>query len=297
MEAQTERSFLAKIFLSPDERRLRAGWRLLLHTLLLFIIAIPTSLILIIASSLLPLASSSLAGNLTQWISVILSVFLARRWFDRRSIKSLGLEFSRNVLKDILAGVGITALMMGLIFLLELAFGWLKVEGYAWDSGTNFWPELGVWVLVFLGVGFNEELLSRGYHLQNLEDGLNTTWAVLLSSAVFGALHLLNPNATWVSAVGIFGAGVFLAYGYLRTRQLWLPVGLHIGWNLFEGPVFGFPVSGLSTFRLLNTTVSGPELLTGGAFGPEAGLALLPSLLLGATLIFLYTKDRLISNK
>jgi membrane protease YdiL (CAAX protease family) len=90
--------------------------------------------------------------------------------------------------------------------------------------------------------------------------------------------------------LGILGAGYFLAFGYLRTRHLWLPIGLHIGWNFFEGPVFSFPVSGLDTARLLNHTVSGPELITGGAFGPEAGLIVLPALVLGAVLIHLYAK-------
>jgi hypothetical protein len=103
-------------------------------------------------------------------------------------------------------------------------------------------------------------------------------------------LHLGNPNATWVSAAGIFLAGLFLAYGYLTTKQLWLPIGLHIGWNFFEGVVFGFPVSGLDIYRLMRTTISGPDLWTGGAFGPEAGLVLLPGLLLGAALIFAYSR-------
>ena len=83
---------------------------------------------------------------------------------------------------------------------------------------------------------------------------------------------------------------VFLAYGYLSTKQLWLPIGLHIGWNFFEGVGFGFPVSGLDIYHLTRITVSGPELWTGGAFGPEAGLILLPGLLLGTALIFAYAR-------
>jgi hypothetical protein len=89
-------------------------------------------------------------------------------------------------------------------------------------------------------------------------------------------------------------AGVFLGYGYTSTRQLWLPIGLHTGWNFFEGTVFGFPVSGMADFpSLIHITVKGPILLTGGAFGPEAGLVILPALGLGALLVYLYTKRRL----
>ena len=103
---------------------------------------------------------------------------------------------------------------------------------------------------------------------------------MLLSSLWFGIAHLGNPNtdAKVFVAVGIFLAGVFLAYGYLSTKQLWLPIGLHIGWNFFEGVGFGFPVSGLDIYHLTRITVSGPELWTGGAFGPEAGLVLLPGI-------------------
>jgi membrane protease YdiL (CAAX protease family) len=126
--------------------------------------------------------------------------------------------------------------------------------------------------VVFILVGWNEELLSRGYQMQNIASGTNLFWGVVLSSSVFALLHLGNPNATWVSTAGIFFAGVFLAYGYIRTKQLWLSIGLHIGWNFFEGVVFGFPVSGLDIYALTRIEVSGPELWTGGAFGPEAGL-------------------------
>jgi len=146
--------------------------------------------------------------------------------------------------------------------------------------------------VIFIFVGWNEELLSRGYHLQTIASGINLFWGVIISSAVFGLVHLGNPHATWISAAGIFFAGAYLAYAYIRTRQLWLPIGLHIGWNFFEGVVFGFPVSGLDIYALTRIQVHGPELWTGGPFGPEAGLIVLPALLVGAGLIYLYSKNR-----
>ena len=90
--------------------------------------------------------------------------------------------------------------------------------------------------------------------------------------------------------MGIVLAGLFLALPYLLTRQLWLSIGLHIGWNFFEGVVFGFPVSGTDSFHLLRHTVSGPVLWTGGAFGPEAGLLVIPALIFGSLLVFAYTR-------
>jgi membrane protease YdiL (CAAX protease family) len=183
---------------------------------------------------------------------------------------------------------------MGFIYVLLLGLGWLTFEGFAWevDPLSTVIASTLTFFIGFILVGWNEELLSRGYHLQTIASGINLFWGVVISSAVFGLLHLGNPNATWVSAAGIFFAGVYLAYGYIRTKQLWLPIGLHIGWNFFEGVVFGFPVSGLDIYALTRISVHGPEIWTGGAFGPEAGLIVLPSLFLGGLLIYLYTMRR-----
>ena len=184
--------------------------------------------------------------------------------------------------------------MMGVIFLIEWILGWMTFEGFAWE--TDAISSVILNSLMYLGIlilgGWNEELLFRGYRLQNISEGLKTVWGVLLSSLWFGIVHLLNPNVSAILFVlsGIFLAGLFLAYGYLSTRQLWLPIGLHIGWNFFEGVGFGFPVSGLDFYHLTRITVSGPELWTGGAFGPEAGLVLIPSLALGFSLTYIYTK-------
>ncbi|MFZ5908508.1 MAG: CPBP family intramembrane glutamic endopeptidase [Chloroflexota bacterium] len=292
-ETPKKRSIFKRIFLSPTEPRLRAGWRLLLQILFMVIIGLVVGIpagILAMALGIDP--GGMLFGQVVQFFVVTGSVFLAVKLLDRRPIAAIGLKLDRWVGMDILAGIVITFFMMGSIFAIQLALGWLTFEGFAWQTDplqTVLIQTAGAFV-VFLFVGWSEELLSRGYHLQTLASGLNLFWGVVISSAVFGLLHLGNPNATWLSAAGIFLAGLFLAYGYLTTRQLWLSIGLHIGWNFFEGVGFGFPVSGLDIYRLTRITVIGPELWTGGAFGPEAGLVVLPGLLLGCALIFLYAK-------
>lgn len=289
------RSFLARIFLSPDEPRLRAGWRLLLQTILYVFLLQILFLILLILTGSIDQSTRSIPLQIVNFLGTTISVFAARLWLDKRSIESLGLKLGKSTLIDVLVGIGISAVQMGLIYMVMLALGWLTFEGFAWevDPASVVISNVLLFFVIFTFVGWNEELLSRGYHLQNLASGINMFWAVIISSAVFGLLHLANPNATWVSAAGIFFAGIFLAYGYIRTKQLWLPIGLHIGWNFFEGVGFGFPVSGLQDiYRLLRIQVHGPELWTGGAFGPEAGLIVLPALLLGWLLIYLYTSKR-----
>jgi len=290
------RPFLKNIFLSAGEPRLRAGWRLVIQTILLIVLSlcagIPVSLLLQIPDLDLPDGVFLALNQVVEIFAITLSVYLARRFLDKRSFSSLGLKLDRWTVMDVFAGIAITFFMMGFIYLIEWGVGWLTFDGFAWETDdllTVLGGTLGM-LTVFIFVGWNEELLSRGYHLQTIASGLNLFWGVMISSAIFGVLHLGNPNATWISAAGIFFAGLFLAFGYLTTKQLWLPIGLHIGWNFFEGVVFGFPVSGLDIYRLIRITVDGPELWTGGAFGPEAGLVVLPGLLLGAALIYAYTR-------
>ena len=291
-----QQPFWKRIFLSSQEPRLRAGWRLAIQTILMLVLLIGLSIpVIVVTTTLLPntgAALYTLLNMLAELIAFSVSIYLARRFLDRRSFASLGFKLDWWVLPDLLAGIAITFIMMGLIYLAMHLLGWVHFTGFAWqfDPLPVVLGQLLLFLLIFIIVGWSEELLSRGYHLQTLSSGINLFWGVLISSAIFGALHLGNPNATWISAVGILFAGLFLALGYLRTGRLWLSIGLHIGWNFFEGVVFGFPVSGTASYPLLRIQVSGPLLWTGGAFGPEAGLIVLPAILVGALLIILYTR-------
>jgi membrane protease YdiL (CAAX protease family) len=293
-----QRSISRTIFISPGESRLRSGWRLLLQSLLLGVILVLLGLVANLGLGLLSdisYASFLVLGALVTSLAVTLSVFLARRFIDQRSLTSLGLRIDSRALVDILFGIGLTGLMMAIIFLALWALDWLQIESFAWQVETlgNVAASILIMVTIFAFVSWQEELLFRGYWLQNLSTGLSQSLGVLLSSAVFALAHWFNPNLDWMGLLGLFLAGLFLAYGYLRTRQLWLPIGLHLGWNFFEGTLFGFPVSGQYQYQLIRQTVTGPDLITGGAFGPEAGLILLPVLLFGAAIIYWYTRSRI----
>jgi membrane protease YdiL (CAAX protease family) len=298
------RSLLENIFLSPDEPRLRAGWRLLLQTILMVFIGGCLSIVLggilllldpsILTSSgnVSPLAM--LLSVIAEGFAVTVSIFLARRFLDKRTIESLGLKINTWTLIDLLVGIGITFLQMGLIYLLMSGLGWITFQGFVWqfDPLSLVLKNTLLFLIIFILVGWTEELLCRGYQLQTIASGTNLLWGVILSSAIFGILHIFNPGANLASTLGIFLAGLFFAYAYVRTRQLWLPIGMHLGWNFFEGVGFGFPVSGLDIYPLTRIQVHGPELWTGGVFGPEAGLIVIPALLLGVLLVYLYSRKR-----
>jgi len=295
---QNQRTIFQKIFISPDETRLRAGWRLLIQSLLLGVFLV---ILGFIANQGLGLLSEItyigylLLGALATSAAVTISVYLARRFLDRRSFASLGLKVGSQMVYDLLFGIGLTGLMMGLIFFVLWALNWLQIESFAWqfESWGKVVASVVSMTILFTFVSWQEELHIRGYWLQNLSAGLSKSLGVLLSSAVFALAHWFNPNLDWMGLLGLFIAGLFLAYGYLRTRQLWLPIGLHLGWNFFEGTMFGFPVSGQYHYQLIRHTITGPDLITGGAFGPEAGLILLPALILGVVGIHYYTRNRL----
>ncbi len=294
---------LSRIFLCSDERRLRSGWRLILQYALMTALGITLSpLTLLLGSLAFPgrsmgdVAEEFSKGSNTIALliglgitacAVTVSAYLARRVLDRRSFRSLGLE-ATGAARGLLFGFLVAALMMAAIFAAEWALGWLRFEGLAWQTGgaPPVAGNLLIWLAVFVIVGWHEELLCRGYWLRNLTDGLNVPLAVFLSSLGFALMHLGNPNVSWTAIVGLLAAGGWFAYAALATKQLWAPMGAHIGWNFFEATVFGFPVSGLNTFGLLRQSSTGPGLWTGGLFGPEAGLIVLPALLLGTFFVW-----------
>ena len=146
---------------------------------------------------------------------------------------------------------------------------------------------LGAGALSALFAAVVEETLIRGFLFRILQM-IGGTWiAIALSSAFFGAAHGFNPGATVTSSVAIaLEAGVLLAAAYVLTGRLWFPMGLHAGWNFSEGSLYGLAVSGFTPKNALTLgTLSGPAILTGGAFGPEASIVAVILCLLVAVLL------------
>jgi hypothetical protein len=233
------------------------------------------------------------------------SMWLVGRFLDRRPFADFGLHFDKNWWLDLGFGLLLGALLMVGIFLVELAAGWVSITGTfrTPEPGQSFALAILVPLLLFVGVGIQEELLTRGYMLRNLAEGFNLrpigpVWAIViawvLSSFIFGFFHAFNPNATVISTLYLGLAGMFLGLAYVLTGELAIPIGLHITWNFFQGNVFGFPVSGmrLSGASFITIEQGGPALWTGGSFGPEAGLIGIVALLVGSASILLWVRLR-----
>lgn len=187
------------------------------------------------------------------------------RFIERRAVSELALPGMGGQLA---LGMALGAGLYGLCIALLVLLGCYRVDG------LNPWQTLLPPLAMALGSGVMEELMYRGALFRIVEESLGSWISMLVSSLVFGASHLSNPQATLLGAQFIsVEAGLLLAAAYLVTRRLWICMGLHAAWNFAQVGVFSGNVSGVVTAPgLLKVTVQGPELLTGGAFGVEASV-------------------------
>ncbi|MET9148053.1 CPBP family intramembrane glutamic endopeptidase [Streptomyces sp. NPDC057197] len=226
---------------------------------------------------------SLLLGALTVVLSVVVYRWVVGRT-ERRPVAELAREGAPGaLLRGLVLGVAWFGCVIANIYFL----GDYQVHGFGSATGA-----IGL-VGFMAGAAVTEELMFRGLLFRLVERGLGTYLALALSGVVFGASHLLNKDATPLGAVAIaLEAGGTLAAAYAATRSLWLPIGLHFGWNFAESGIFGTEVSGNgATHGLLDASTSGAELLTGGEFGPEASVyAMLSGALL--TVAFLWLARR-----
>lgn len=244
---------------------------------------------------------------ISQWmmlVALLLTLIVIARWVDRRPMWDYGFHFDRRWWQDFGFGLFLGGLLMLGIFMVEWLSGWLTITGTLSAPDTiNFGQGIAWAMALFIATGILEELLTRGYLLHNLAETLNYRFwtptialvlAWIVSSSLFGLAHAGNPNATAVSTASLVLAGLFLGLGYVITGNLAIPIGLHITWNFFEGNVFGFPVSGTAANAATFVAIKqrGPELWTGGAFGPEAGLISIIAIGIGALLVLAWVKWR-----
>jgi len=279
------------IFWNRGERRLRAGWRLLIQFILFFALLV----LVVMLEGLL----ENLFGKLPQhpWFGpgdsiflpfemllvTVLSMWLMARWIDRRHFCDFGVRFNPSWWSDLGIGFLLGAISMSLIFFIHLTMGWAVISGtMRTDPAVGAFPVSMVLALIsIVCLAAQEELHSRGYQLKNLAEGLNSSrlgsgmasWlAVVIIAIIFGALHY-DADAGMISVFALIAAGLLYATAFVISGQLAIPIGFHVAWNFFQGCVFGFPVSGVdmgtSCIALRET---GPDLWTGGAFGPETGL-------------------------
>lgn len=226
------------------------------------------------------------ARNLLLPIAMFAAYAILVRLIERRAASELDI---RRGLATFLIGSVVGSFLVATVYWVLWCLGMARFSG-----GTGF-EGLAVAIIYNLATAMGEELLFRAVLFRVAEEVAGTTAAIGISAAIFGLMHAANPGAT---AFGI-GAltiefGIMMALAYVLTRNIWLAVGIHMAWNFTQGYVFGVEVSGVSQpHSILKTSVSGPDLLTGGSFGPEGSiLSLAVSAVASTVLIVLILRKR-----
>lgn len=195
-----------------------------------------------------------------------LTVWLWRKFIDRRDFRSLGFEW-KGFENDAWIGFFLGPFLLGIGSIALVLMTYLQFEDISADP-----EQLMIGLILMILVSYSEELIVRGYLLNNLLQSCNKWVALAISSGFFALMHLANPGFTIVSFANILLAGLLLGANYIYTKNLWFGMLLHFSWNFFQGPVYGFEVSGLKFSGIFHQSISGPLVWTGGEFGFEGSL-------------------------
>ena len=279
-----------------NRRGIRSGWRLLawlgmfLGGLIAFFVLIRVLAVIlgmVLASSGKPGGNPfqsldkefqtllELGGEGIAFLAAFLSAVFVANYMERRGARSLGLAFTPRWLKDFGLGFGLGVLLLSLVVLTLTGLGFYHFRGFNEDAGRALmWG--AILFLGFLGVGLFEEFAFRGYLLQNLMDGLGLPKGVVLSCMIFAGVHTSNPGENPLGILEVLCAGILLLVPVLRTRALWMAVGLHAAWDWSQNFLYNVPDSGqVLPGGLLRTEIHGPAWLTGGSAGPEGSVVAL----------------------
>jgi len=223
-------------------------------------------------------------------LAMIFAAYIVLRWVDRRPFVLLGLNLLQGWKRDFGLGLGIGIVMISVTLAVLWAGGWMSL------SLNDITPILLVGItkaiLVFFVAALMEELLLRGYPLQAFIEGSRVWIAVILLSSIFSVLHLDNPDSTIPSSLNIFLAGILLSACYLKTRSLWLPTGLHLGWNWTQASFWGMGVSGYHVkSSVFSAEAQGADWISGGKFGAEASI--IATVVIAVVIYLVWTTNKL----
>ncbi len=221
-----------------------------------------------------------LVGNV-----VLITIF--RRYVDHKSLLSLGFQ-PTSLVKDLFLGfiVGFEVMFLGFMSLtITNQLDFLTFQ-YSFTS-------LLLGLVYYIVVAFSEELLMRGYVLNNLMLSFDKYVALAISALLFSLMHVFNAHFTLLGAINLFLAGILLGISYIYTKNLWFPIALHFSWNFFQGPIFGFNVSGNSYYTFFLTEYNSPTIWNGGAFGFEGSILCMVFQLIAIGIVYLLFKDRI----
>ena len=241
----------------------------------------------------------SLLITLFSFAFISLLVFFRVKVIEKRSFSSIGFN-KNNWLKKYSLGFLIGLAMMSIIVLILFPFGYITVEKNPIQPvGISAIASVLVILLGWIIQGATEEIVTRGWLLNVLSTKYNIGVGLLISSTLFGLMHLTNPNVNYIAVINIILVGLFYGLYVIKTNDLWAVCGMHSAWNFAQGNIFGFKVSGLdvSVGSLIDLNLVGSDFVTGGIFGPEAGITATFILIASIGILLFIDKKRYFSNK
>ncbi|OOG76985.1 CPBP family intramembrane glutamic endopeptidase [Flavobacterium sp. A45] len=199
-------------------------------------------------------------------VGTMIAIGIMMKYMDQKPFYTLGFK-RRHIVKDTIKGIflGFTIMLLGF----SILYFTKQIQIQKLDFNLNF---LLQGFLLFVFVAIAEEVLVRGYILKNLLASFNNLTALLISAVFFSILHLGNPHMSFFSFIQLFVAGILLGIPYIITRKLWFSIALHFSWNFFQGTIFGFSVSGIQHYSIIETKFHTATIWNGGDFGFEGSL-------------------------
>tara|TARA_B100001059_G_scaffold172146_1_gene172301 strand:- start:76 stop:963 length:888 start_codon:yes stop_codon:yes gene_type:complete len=207
-------------------------------------------------------------------IGIFLLLWILMKFVDKEPFINLGFSL-KGKMKDIILGMVLGFLLMAVGYSILILLGEIKFVSFNYDLKSII-----LLFLLFIAVSLVEEMYVRGYVLKNLLKSFNPVISLIISSAIFALLHFFNPNVNYIALTELFIAGILLGISYVYTKNLWFPIALHLSWNFFQ-VMFGFNVSGMDTYSLIEFEILENNNINGGDFGFEGSyLSILFSLIM-----------------
>ena len=232
--------------------------------------------------------------TLVSFAFISLLVFIRVKFIEKRNFSSIGFN-KNNWFKKYFLGFVIGLGMMCVVVFILFIFGFVSVESNP-TQPIGISALIGVLIILvgWIIQGGTEEIVTRGWLMNVLGARYNIGIGLFISSTLFGLLHLANPNVSFIAVINIILIGVFYGLYVIKTNDLWAVCGMHSAWNFAQGNLFGFEVSGINVevSSLMDLNLVGNDFISGGVFGPEAGIASTVVLLISiGILIYLDKKD------
>ena len=207
-------------------------------------------------------------------VGVLLLLWIFMTFVDKEPFIKLGFSLKGKV-NDIILGMTLGLLLMAVGYTILILLGEIKFIEFNYNL-----KNIILLFILFIAVSIAEETYVRGYVLKNLLQSFNPIISLIISSAIFSLLHFFNPNVNYIALTELFIAGILLGISYVYTKNLWFPIALHLSWNFFQ-VMFGFNVSGMDTYSLIEFEIIENNNMNGGDFGFEGSyLSILFSLIL-----------------